>query len=280
MFINFTRLLAYPVLACVLFSCHSNNAKTPAANTGTNVREHSTERELSTEVKEAPPADSVYKNYPIDTIYPARILTTGEYHEDEVRKDDKLRNWYGLFMNKDGYYLDSTPITTKNVEDPLGDEGNKTGWEVKANHIDTALFLISGVEGLSGRKIGSVKIAKQEILPDESTTFSYNGITYTIYATGNKGPGGDSYITTSYRLFIKATINGSRRQQLLVSIKEFDDAMIKILFAGDIDGDGFPDFILDTISHYNGARPTLYLSKPAGGEKLLKVMGMHVSVGC
>ncbi len=53
-----------------------------------------------------------------------------------------------------------------------------------------------------------------------------------------------------------------------------------VLFAGDLDGDGFPDLIIDTINHYNGSRPTLYLSKPARGNDLLKIMGWHVSVGC
>jgi hypothetical protein len=261
-----------------LFSCNSNAAKKSSITANNN---NAKELDTSRAVIEAHSADSVFSSYPIDTIYPARILTAEEaFHEDEVDKRDRGRSWYGLFMNKEGYYLDSTRIITKRVEDPTGEDGNLNGWEVKTSNSDTSMLLISGVDGLSKRKIVPVNIDRLEMFPGKSTTFSYNGITYTLYATGNKGPGGDNYIVTSYRLFIKATINGMQRQQLLVAEPAFNDAITTILFAGDIDGDGFPDFIIDTISHYNGARPTLYLSKPAGGTQLLKVMGWHVSLGC
>ena len=272
------RLPVYPIMVCFLFSCHSNAAKKPSIEAT-----YANEKGLDTSVAiiEARSADSVFSSYPIDTIYPARILTSGgAFHEEEVDKTDAGRGWYGLFMNNEGYYLDSTRIVTKRVEDPTGEEGSLTGWEVKTSNSDTSMLLISGVNGLSKRKIVPGTLGKREIFPGESTTFSYNGITYTLYATGNKGPGGDNYIITSYRLFIKATINGKQRQQLLVAQRAFDDAITTILFAGDIDGDGIPDFIIDTTNHYNGYRPTLYLSKPAGGTQLLKVMGWHVSVGC
>jgi hypothetical protein len=88
------------------------------------------------------------------------------------------------------------------------------------------------------------------------------------------------YLVSNYRLFIKATINGTERNQMLVSSRAFDDAMIEILFAGDIDGDNIPDLIINTSYHYNAIVPTLYLSKPAGDKEILKVMGWHVSVGC
>jgi hypothetical protein len=235
--------------------------------------------------------DSSFPNYPLEGFsentvsakYPATILRTGQFHEDEVGKEDHKHSWYGIFQNSNGYYIDTTRIVTKRVQDPVDDEGTLKGWEVKTTNSDTSLLLFAGVGGLEKRQIKELTLRKQEILPGESVTYSYNGITYTLYATGNKrkeSVTSDYYIVNSYRLFIKATINGTEKTQLLVSSREFDDAMIDILFVGDIDGDNIPDLIIDTSHHYNATAPTLYLSKPAGGNDVFKLMGWQVTVGC
>jgi hypothetical protein len=233
--------------------------------------------------------DPNFQNYPLSfddsalAKYPATILTTGEFHEDEVSREDAGRNWYGIFQNRNGYYVDSTRILTKRVQDPVDDEGTLNGWEVKTTNRDTSLLLFAGVSGLGKRAIKEVNLRKKEILPGESVTYTYNDITYTLYATGNKykeKPGSDYYIVKNYRLFIKATINGSERTQLLVACGGFDDAMVEIIFTGDIDGDNIPDLVINTSYHYNAIVPTLYLSKPADSNEVFKLMGWHVSVDC
>jgi hypothetical protein len=267
----FVRLLLYLVLFGALISCHTKEKKATA------------NAKPATEGKAVMPrVDSVYKSYPADsTVFPVHILYTGSFHAEEVDSADALRNWYGVFKSKEGYYLDSTRLITTRVEDMLGDEeGQKTGWSVKTSISDTCVLLMAGVEGLAKRIITPVTIAKPEMLPGTSTTFKYNGTAYTLSATANPGPNDDDYAATSYRLIINATINGVQKEQLLVAHPAFGDATTIVLFAGDIDGDGIPDLIIDTINHYNGSRPTLYLSKPASGKQLLKVMGWHESVGC
>jgi hypothetical protein len=84
----------------------------------------------------------------------------------------------------------------------------------------------------------------------------------------------------NYKLYLTASRNGQSIIELLVAQPNFDDQMIKILFAGDIDGDGFLDLIIDTSRHYNSTIPTLYLSKPAAGGHLVKPVGQHETVGC
>jgi hypothetical protein len=285
MYKKIMRLLAFPMFIGPFFSCQSGKIeKHPDAVPVAIIKAMDT----TASVEEQPVADSNFKNFPLnfnseDTAYAARVLTTGQFHEDEVSKEDAKRSWYGIFKNNEGYYLDSTTIQTKRVEDPVSDEGGKkTGWDVKTANNDTSLLLFSGVDGLSKRKIAPVELSKQQILPGEQVSFTYNGISYTLYATGNKKKeaGSEYYIVTNYELFLKATINGAERRQLLVASGTFDDAMVEILFAGDIDGDAIPDLIINTSNHYNATVPTLYLSKPAGSTQLLKIMGMHVSLGC
>jgi hypothetical protein len=287
MFIKVIRLFVYAALPYTFISCNTGKAKQPAiAKQDT----FSVKRDTAAADIEVFAIDSNFQNFPLDFIndsainrYPATILTTGTFHEDEVGKEDAGRNWYGLFLNSDGYYIDSTSITTRRVQDPIDEDGQITGWEVKTTNKDTSLLLIAGVNGLEKRQIKKIALGKNEILPGESVTYSYNGITYILYATGNKQkerPDSDYYMVSNYRLFIRAIINGSERTSMLVSSRAFDDAMVELLFAGDIDGDNIPDLIINTSYHYNATVPTLYLSKPAGDKEILKPMGWHVSVGC
>lgn len=239
-----------------------------------------------------PADDENFTNYPLDGYednaaddYPSAILETGQFHKDEVKKKTLSRNWYGVFKNNDGYYVENTRIITERVLDAVLDESedNPTGWKVSTPNSDTALLLFTSTNTVEKRQIKEVTLSQHEIKPGESITYTSNGITYTLYATGEKykqDPNDDFYYTRNYRLFIKATINGTERTQLLVASKSFDDAMVKLLFAGDIDGDNMPDLIIDVSNHYNVDAPALYLSKPAGDKEVLQLVGWHMTMGC
>jgi hypothetical protein len=289
------NLIRLTVFAC-LISCNSEEVKQEPVSKDVFALADSMAVADSAKAAESaqapmPEEDPNIANYPLNGYgddstmakYPATILTTGQFHEDEVSREDSSRSWYGIFQNKDGYYIDATRIIAKRVQDPVDDEGTMNGWEVKTTNSDTSLLLFAGVNDLQKHKIKPVSFSKNIVWPGESVTYIYNGITYTLYATGNKQkerPDNEYYIVNNYRLFIKATINGIERNQLLVSSRAFDDAMIEILFGGDIDGDNIPDLIINTSYHYNVTAPALYLSKPAGSKDVFKLMGWHVSVGC
>ena len=300
---NIIRLTLFSTITYTLIACNSGKAKQEPVGKDISALADSAAAEDSIMPAASVKADEYYDNtneqeedssftnYPLDGFkentvsveHPATILTTGQFHADEVSKDDRNRSWYGIFQNGVGYYIDTTHILTKRVQDPVDEEGTMTGWKVKTTNSDTSLLLFAGVSGLEKRQIKECTLSKKEILPGESVIYTYNGITYTLYATGNKhkvSATSDYYMVNNYRLFIKATINGTERNQLLVSSRGFDDEMIDIIFAGDIDGDNIPDLIINTSWHYNAIVPTLYLSKPAGSNDVLKLMGWHVSVGC
>lgn len=59
-----------------------------------------------------------------------------------------------------------------------------------------------------------------------------------------------------------------------------DEAPLSLLFAGDLDGDGRLDLILDLSPHYNVRRPTLLLSRPAAPGDLLQAAAAHEATGC
>lgn len=221
---------------------------------------------------------------PVDTVYPAYILTPeGVSHHDEVEPKYAKHQWMGLFKSAGRYYTKVTTVAITKAQDEIVDEApsEKTGWKVTPSVKDSAIILISGLDYVKSRPVIPFNLKSQMLMPGDAKHFSYQNIDYTLYATGkNIAANGDFYNVLNYKLYLKATINGVSYNQQLVYISGFNDAMVTVRFIGDIDGDGRPDFILDTTNHYNMERPTLYLSKPATGKNLVEVVGLHVYVGC
>ncbi|MDF3028761.1 MAG: hypothetical protein K0S23_3068 [Fluviicola sp.] len=219
------------------------------------------------------------------SVFPIRILTTGIFHNDEIPGNAGNMEWVGLFKTQDGYYLSEAKVTSVPVHDPVLDENESimTGWEVSTREKDTSILLMQTLPYLAKRKIKAVKLSKKEIYPGEKLSFNYLGIDYELSASGNKkkeNPDSDWYIVSNYKLYLSAKIDGRRSKTLLSSHQMFDDAMVALIFAGDIDGDGILDLILDNANHYNVTDPTLFFSRPAGKGQVVKKAGSFMSVGC
>lgn len=222
------------------------------------------------------PAD--FQEYPTDSFFISKVLTTGIFHSDEVLEDADKMNWVGLFKNKTGYYLAATKIKTSRVHDPIVDEDKKTktGWKVQTTNKDSALILVEALPFLKENKVQQLALTQAQFMPGDSLKFNFINIEYQIFAKGKL----DGTTVLDYKLYLKTTQNGQTKVELLSAQLGFEDAMIRILFAGDIDGDGLLDLVIDNSNHYNGKSITLYLSKPAENGALLKVIGGHRSVGC
>lgn len=224
-------------------------------------------------------------NYPIDSVLTTKILPVATFHGDEVIENASQLNWIGLFKGKNGHYLKKTKIKTIKVYDLIVDENenDKTGCEVQVLSKDTCLIVIEPLDYLSERNIQAVNLAKYQILPGDTISFKYLDKDYKIFATGcrrNNKNDSTFYEIWNYRLYITTIINGQTINTLLVAKPGFQDNMVSILFAGDIDGDGILDLIIDTSYHYNLFNPTIYLSKPANKGEIVKPIGSHYSVGC
>lgn len=59
-----------------------------------------------------------------------------------------------------------------------------------------------------------------------------------------------------------------------------DDATPKVIFAGDLDGDGALDLIFDITDHYNVSRPALFLSTGAKAGEFVREAARYESTGC
>lgn len=227
----------------------------------------------------------VYDNdsYPVDSLFTINILTVGTFHGDEVWDDADKGKWFGLFQGKTGFYIAETKLKTKRIHDEVLDENENTGWDVQTIHKDTALILIEGLNSLTPHNVQQAVLSKEQILPGDTLRINYLGIDYTIFATGGKKKVHDDsewFDVWNYKLYLTALIKGKQHKSLLVAQPNFDDQMIRLIFAGDIDEDGILDLIIDTSRHYNATSPTIYLSKPAYNGEVVKPIGGHTSVGC
>lgn len=228
--------------------------------------------------------------YPKSKDLPLSVLSTGVFHGDETSPEMINKGWFGIFQDRGQYYIAPTTLSIQKAFDVVLDEtvdehnsSNWTGWEVKTSHIDTSLVLISSSPRLSSHEIKTIPLDKDFIDLSEKKTFTYNGSSYTLYSTGDLKPSEynkDEMIISNYKLYLKGYKEGKEINQLLASTSTFDDTMFRVFLIGDIDNDGFPDLVLNTSYHYNLYRPTVYLSSFADKDQLVKVVGLHSSVGC
>lgn len=276
------KTIALLYISIALASCTSKVENTQSNTTTTDtILVTTTANELTESNEEA------YQNtsYPTDSLLTTKVLMVGTFHGDEVDENAAKQKWFGVFKNKTDCYLAETSLLTKRVFDAIVDENenSKTGWQVETTNKDTAILLIEKLNYLSPHNFKAAELQKNTIYPGESIEINYLGNTYKLFATGTKNKiegSEDSFTVEDYQLIVSVEINGVSKKNILVAEKSFDDKMTQILFAGDIDGDGILDLIIDTSNHYNASMPTLYLSKAASKNEVVKPVARHTSVGC
>jgi hypothetical protein len=212
------------------------------------------------------------------------ILPTGTFHEDEVEEGVDGLPWLGLFTDDGGdFILKQTKIIATRVVDGLlddEDKGEMTGWEINTESGEYPTILIYG-GGLTEGKVEAAE-TPATLFPGDTSQFEFKGVNYSLYATGSNqfdSLSGMRYVT-DYSLYIVRTDHGKSHTSLLVSHANFDDAMTSILWSGDLDRDGYIDFLIDMSRHYNVSQPTLFLSKPATQGEVVVPVADHSSVGC
>lgn len=223
--------------------------------------------------------------FPSDSGYINKILTTGSFHCNEVWAGVYKEKWFGLFHSHAGYYLSETSLDITRVHDMIKEETGieKTAWSIKTVNKDTSILLVEGLGFLKPRMVQQITLPQNVINPGDTIFFSFSGIDYMLHAIGERKTRQSNYDyhgVYNYKLFLTTTRNGKEISEQLVSCGRFEDEMINIIFSGDIDGDGFLDLIIDISNHYNVKCPTLYLSIPSDNGQILKVVGAHKSFGC
>lgn len=207
------------------------------------------------------------------------ILPVTLLHKDELGESYQELNWLGLCRKAGGYSLEKVEVDFTNVHDPLIDSSTEeTGWLPKiSGEPDSCFYLFAGIDIINRGVVDFVDLEKKVILPGDTLQFNFVGKNYLLYATGHN-PGGEWYGVSDYKLYLRSDFKNT--PQALVYEYQFDDDIIDILWAGDIDGDHILDLIIDTSNHYNVMEISLFLSSYSAGQKIVEKVAVHRKVGC
>ena len=200
------------------------------------------------------------------------ILLPSRYRDwENANAADVLnQSWIELYEKNGKYFLGQADYKITRGFDECSGDSTKT-IETKKK----TLILLQENQLKLG-EIETVKVVKNKIWPSEKMTFSFNDVDYTLRAEGNvlssenvsTDDGTEVYKNVEkYRLFTSAA---KGPEHLFLKQESFNDTFVEILFIGDIDRDGKPDFIFGANRDYEEERVVLYLSSEAGEGKIIK----------
>ena len=203
-----------------------------------------------------------------------KILTTSQFYGDEVWPEAVNQSWIGLFKSDSTSYLKEIEPKFERIKDVIFDEEDElSGWKVTTDIEDKCILLITGLDLTEG-VIPTIDINNARPLPSDTISLDMGNSSTKIVIDGINHNG----FLANYKM--KLFRSETNEEQIIVAKRNFDDQMINILWAGDIDGDGKVDLIIDTARHYNVKAPTLFLSSQAKGKKIVECVAILRTLGC
>ncbi len=206
-----------------------------------------------------------------------QIMQTGQYHGDEIAaRFGVAKSWLALIVsNQQANLVPSSPHISR-VFDPVVDEEESkvsySGKLVEDSQHDPILLVKA-----SWLKPGPIVQAK---LTENRQGFTWNDKHFKMVRLCEDASSKDSLLQC------RVILSDGKSQQFIIDTAEpnngYSDefaSTAEITWAGDLDRDGKPDFILFN-AHYNGENTQLFLSSKAETKQLVKSVARVYRVGC
>ncbi len=271
------KLLALPFSILLLFSCDNNledsSTKDITDNKDTTqaVVEEMNEM-MSEEALEEPEQPNLMLDQYISFLMPNEY---GVYVDDKSQLEGKQ---LALYYKENGLEFKEIELKTKPMKDEMNDEEGEMSLTQIRNIEDNSIpnMLLYGFYNFNGRTVPYYDGFKSQLLPGEYMKLG----DYIISAEGDVVENEYGNTVENYKL----KIDGYRNQEFIVQtfaeIDYFDDAMVTFIWAGDVDQDGIPDFLVDLSHKYSYSLPTLFLSSNAEFGDLVKDIAEEAVYGC
>lgn len=211
--------------------------------------------------------------FPAQSFAQGRLAQVGRWHGEEVqvRAGDTM---LGLFSQGRRAALAPVTVEARSVFDPIVDsDGRFTGVEVDVDRPDTPVLLIAGVPGLQPGP-ASTWIEGVDLVPGQQWDLG-NAVLEAHADQEGRGTKGGEW--TVYRLEL---VSAQGRQQLVEHIDVWSGAVPRLEWAGDLDGDGQVDVLVDLSGHANVSQLTLFLSSVAEDGDAVGQVAEWVTTGC
>lgn len=221
---------------------------------------------------------SIDRRTAIDSV--EMLLPGGRY---TIGKESKIINnsWKEFYRDSitGNYYVDGAKYTVSTYTDEC--------LEMECEYIGSnrnTLFFIN-MPTLKNGIVDSVPIGTGYIAPETPIVIDFNSSKYTIsvFAELSAEHKGEYEPNKEYSYWCnyKMTLCKDNSQEVeLFNIDKFDDSILRLLFAGDIDGDGKLDLIFDSAIYYEEKSITLFLSSLADNGIITRVAEAYISYDC
>lgn len=183
--------------------------------------------------------------------------------------------------------MKSAVVRVEAVWDAIVDEpGSKTGKKVAIQGDGAKVFLFRGIPSLRPRPIETICTA-QPLVPNTPVDLVLSsGRVFQLMLMCSVPDGAED----SQRPAALLVLRCGEQKQILGSYHasyekgEFtgvgQDGEIRLIWAGDLNGDGELDLIIDLTDHYNMSLPTLFLGTRKGAKDLVHKTAQHKTLGC
>ena len=190
--------------------------------------------------------------------------------------------WLALVVDGQGARLEEVVLSVLPVHDSLVDAvGEQSGFEVGADGVEALAFL-RGPDLVAGpvrldlpEPVGMVPGLKLWLDPQHTAILGLECSVFDgVPGSGSCFVGMSDDMQSITLAEVPATVTSGGT--LLLG----DDGRVEVLFAGDLNGDGATDLLIDVSMHYNLVRPVLFLTQPDGNHISPVQVAEYESVGC
>lgn len=195
------------------------------------------------------------------------ILVPGTYHADEVIFYEKPQKFIGLYKNEDSTYFKECTVHFERVYDAVLDkEGEKSGIRVFTKFNDEIILLpFIEFQHMINQSVENLFKDTLKIYKDKKFRKKLKNRTKTIlYSKG-------------HFLWVK---NFEKKEKLSKIYPKNTEVSLTIVFAGDLNGDGYTDLLLNDIFHSNTwINYRLFLTSSARKNPILNEVGRITGQG-